>query len=337
MDAALYFPFTGPKKESFLKTSLFLWDSVDFIVPFRDFRPYGLSDAARDAIELIGRNYVPTENDKRAAHDELTDICNKPIPDALNFDLQAPDEVYDFYPQKLLCETWDMLANSKLARVVGGAEEVHRASTGALFGYYMMSIVAVCCSRGRKRLVTDENDPYRALANILVDNPDSQGEDRTDWHGRLIALSFNGPNFADIPLTRLVNLRRQEDKLLQDLRRAFLAQVDQTAHDIAVNAENPNVVGDLITSFTNDMEKDLAELKRALGRSAASMLLSKEFGFSVLAATSTVALETISGSLLTMGGLTKGLLSYQDRRRAILREHPSSWLLAAAGPRMPIA
>ncbi len=337
MDAALYFPFTGPKKEAFLKTSLLLWDSLDFIVPFRDFRPYGISPSTEEAIELIGRNYVPTEDDKRAVHDELLGICNGPFPDALNFDLLAPDEVYDFYPQKLLHETWDMLANSKLAQVVGGQEGVHRASTGALFGYYMMSIVAVCCSHGRKRLVTDENDPYRALANILVDDVNSEGKPNADWHGRLLALSLNGPNFSDIPLSRLVDLRKNEDALLQGLRRAFLAQVDQTASDIAANASNTNIVGELIASFTNDMEKDLAELKRALGRSGASMLLSKELGFSVLAATSAVTIEPISGSLLTIGGLTKGLLSYQDRRRKILQEHPSSWLLAAAGPRMPIA
>jgi hypothetical protein len=148
---------------------------------------------------------------------------------------------------------------------------------------------------------------------------------------------LDGPNFSDISLSRLVDLRKREDKLLRDLRRTFLAEVDRTATDIAANAANPNIVRDLVASFTSDMERDLTELKRALGRSGASMLLSKEFGFSLLAATSAVALEPISGTILTVGGLTKGLLEYQDRRRKILRDHRSSWLLAAAGPRMPIA
>jgi hypothetical protein len=282
-------------------------------------------------------NYVPTESDKRAIHDELADICNGPIPPELNFQLQDPSEIYDFYPQKLLHETWDMLADSRLAKVVGGPGGVDSATTGALFGYYMMSIVAVCCAHGRKRLVTDEDDPYRALSNILIDSAESDGGEKADWHGRLIALSLDGPNFSDISLSRLVDLRKREDKLLRDLRRTFLAEVDRTATDIAANAANPNIVRDLVASFTSDMERDLTELKRALGRSGASMLLSKEFGFSLLAATSAVALEPISGTILTVGGLTKGLLEYQDRRRKILRDHRSSWLLAAAGPRMPIA
>jgi len=124
-------------------------------------------------------------------------------------------------------------------------------------------------------------------------------------------------------------------QLLFDLRRSFLEAVDKTAADICSNADNPNTVSELIRTFTDTMEKDLKDLKRALRRSAASVLLSKEFGFSVLAATACVAVEPISGSMLTVGGLTKSLLDYQDRRHKILREHPSSWLFAAGGTSLP--
>lgn len=200
----------------------------------------------------------------------------------------------------------------------------------------MMSILAACCSRGRKRLVTDECDPYRALANILVDDPCAMGTSPDNWHGRLIALSLSGPDFSDIPLCRLVDLRKHEGKLLKDLRRAFLKKVDCTARDIGENAGSENAVRELVKDFCDDMEKDLAELKRALGRSGASLLLSKEFGLSVLIAIAAVTIEPMLG-ILTMGGLTKGLIAYQDRRHDILRKHPASWLLATTGPRMPIA
>jgi len=227
-----------------------------------------------------------------------------------------------------------MLSQSKLARVVSESGDVSSASTGPLFGYYMMSILAVCCSQGRKRLVTDQNDPYRTLANILVDSsPHLNSPD--DWHGSLIALTLKGPDFGTVSLKSLIHLRKNEDKLLLDLRRAFLEAVDKTAADISLNADNPNIVIELIQTFTDTMEKDLKELKRALRRSAASVLLSKEFGFSVLAATASVTLEPISGSILIVGGLTKGLMDYQDRRRKILREHPSSWLFTAGGPKLP--
>ena len=336
MQSALYYPFTGPERESFLKTSLFLWDTVDFIVPYAGFRPYGNARDSEEALEIIGRNYVPTEEDKKNAHEELKDLCNGPLPSKLNFELERPERAYDFYPEKLLHETWEMLAESKLARIVSETGDVRRASTGPLFGYYMMSILAVCCSQGRKRLVTDQNDPYRTLANILVDSDSQVKNTQEDWHERLIALSLNGPDFTKVSLRKLINIRKNEDKLLQDLRRAFLKMVDQTASDICLHAGNPNTVRDLIDGFNDTMEKDLKELKRALGRSGVSVLLSKEFGFSVLAATAAVALEPISGTIATIGGLTKGLMDYQDRRHKILREHPSSWLLKVTEASMPI-
>ena len=336
MQSALYYPFTGPEHESFLKTALFLWDTVDFIVPYQEFHPYGKTRDSEEALEIIGRNYIPTEEDKKNAHEELKDLCNGPLPSKLNFELERPDLSYDFYPEKLLHETWEMLADSKLAKVVGNKDEVHRASTGPLFGYYMMSILAVCCSQGLKRLVTDQNDPYRSLANILIDSDSQVKKKQEDWHERLIALSLKGPNFENVPLSKLITIRKNEDKLLQALRRTFLNLVDQTASDICSHAGNPNTVRDLVDGFNDTIEKDLKELKRALGRSAASVLLSREFGFSVLAATAAVAIEPISGTIATIGGLTKGLMDYQDRRRKILREHPSSWLFTVTGSSIPI-
>lgn len=336
MQSALYYPFTGPEQESFLKTALFLWDTVDFIVPYNDFHPYGNTRDTEEALEIIGRNYVPTEEDKKNAHAELKDICNGPLPSKLNFELEKPEREYDFYPEKLLHETWEMLADSKLAKIVSDAGNVRRASTGPLFGYYMMSILAVCCSQGRKRLVTDNSDPYRTLANILVDTNSKPNNTQDNWHERLIALSLHGPDFAKVSLSKLIDIRKNEDKLLQDLRRSFLKAVDQTAADICSHAKNPNTVRELIVGFNDTMEKDLKELKRALGRSAASVLLSKEFGFSVLAATAAVALEPISGTIVTIGGLSKGLMDYQDRRHKVLRDHPSSWLFTVTSPFMPI-
>ena len=91
MQSALYYPFTGPERESFLKTALFLWDSVDFIVPYADFRPYGNTRDSDEALEIIGRNYVPTEEDKRNAHEELKDFCHGPLPSKLNFELERPE------------------------------------------------------------------------------------------------------------------------------------------------------------------------------------------------------------------------------------------------------
>jgi len=335
MQSALYYPFTGPERESFLKTALFLWDTVDFIVPYHGFNPHGKSKEEDEALEIIGRAYVPTENDKRNAHDELDKLCRGPISKRFKFKLKKPEALFDFYPQKLLHKTWEMLSRSRLATIINGDGGISRASTGPLFGYYMMTILAVCCAQGHKRLVTDQSDPYRALTNILADDA-PKSPSMADWHGRLIALTFKGPDFENVSLRRLIDLRTRESQLLASLRQAFLREVDSAASDIAKNANNQNIVRERIEQFTGSMERDFKELKRALNRSATSSLLSKEFCFSVLAATSAVALEPFSGSVLTVGGLTKGLMKYQDRRREILREHPSAWPLVVGGPKFPI-
>ena len=92
--------------------------------------------------EIIGHAYVPTEVDKRNAHDELNKLCNEPVYERFNFELANPDADLEFYPQKLLHETWKMLSQSRLAKIVAHGDEVSRASTGPLFGYYMMTILA---------------------------------------------------------------------------------------------------------------------------------------------------------------------------------------------------
>ena len=337
MQSALYYPFTSPEGESFLKTALFLWDHVYFIVPNADFRPYGDTPDADEALEIIGRNYVPTDKDKKNVHEELMDICTGPLLSKLNFELERPERAYDIYPEKLLPETWEMLAESQLAKVVSNTGDVHQASTGPLFTYYMMSLLAVCCSHERKRLVTDNVDPYRTLAKILVDSDSEAINSQEDWHQRLINLNLNGPDFDKVSLRKLLDIRKKESKLLKDLRNAFSMAVDQTASDICKYAENPNIVRELIDDFNNTMEKDLKELKRALGRSGATTLLSKECVFSILSYTVATPINPILGILGTIGGLKKGLMDYQDRRRRILLEHPSSWLFTVAGPSIPIA
>lgn len=329
MQEALYYPFTRPNRESFLKTALFLWDSVDFIVPFTEFRPHGNSKEEEAALELIGRSYVPTNKDKKDAHKELEKICESNVSDRFRFELEDLQNQYDFYPQKLLPETWQMLSESRLAQITATEQDVKNASTGPLFGYYMMTILAICCCQNRKRMVTDQLDSYRVLANLLADDPPAGTSE--DWHGRLISLTLKGPNFANVPLRRLIDLRAKESQLMSEMRRQFLKAVDEAAVDITANADNPNIVRDRIQSFTHSMEQDLSELKRALLRSTASVILSKEFGFSIFTAISSSA-APILGTFGAVAGLSKSLLDYQDRRRELLKKHTSAWLFSAENP-----
>ena len=332
MESALYFPFTEPhREEQFLKNALFLWNSVDFIVPYRDFSTHQSDNEMAEAFEIIRHNYVPTDKDKQRIHAELVDFCNGAVPDSLIF---KPKEVrpYGFYPQKLLPETWDLLANSNLAKIAAKDGEVTSAETTALFGYYMMSVVAVCCANGRKRLVTDDNDPYRTLANILTDTPSTSDVVDDSWHGRLVAMTLGAPDLTEVPLQRLLALRKRDEQLLISMRRTFAGALDKAVLDISKNAGNPNIARDVVKEFTHSMERDLRDLKVALGRSAASAILSPEGGVTVLSAIAAVATAQPLAGIVTLGGLFKSLNNYQDRRRKILSEHPSAWLYEVSTP-----
>ena len=181
MYSALYYPFTEIKNPLFLKTSLFLWDKVDIIVPYEGFRPHGRDPVEAQALEILANPYVPTEQDKEAAHTELESICAQGLPDELRFELDQPEKVYGIYTQKLLPETWEMLEDSHLARSLKSSDDRVSVSTGQTFAYYMMSILAICCAGDKRRLVTDESDSYRSVYHMLADVGAPDEGARENW------------------------------------------------------------------------------------------------------------------------------------------------------------
>ena len=84
-----------------MKTALLLWDNVGFIVPDADFSPYGDTAETQEALEIIGRTYVPTEKDKKDAHRELEGICNDRLPETLYFELEKPERGVRFLSAKV--------------------------------------------------------------------------------------------------------------------------------------------------------------------------------------------------------------------------------------------
>lgn len=338
MNKAFYYPFTAPKHSSFFKTALFLWDSVDFIVPYRSFRPDGLNQDQAAAWEIISNRYVPTMGDQERAHEEFVKICNSRSFDELHFNVDDVEDGFGFYPQKFAYKTWNMLSDLGFAKVSDEGGHIIDATSGQLFGHYMMSVLAMCCSGEGKRLVTDDYDPYRAVSTMLVDKSINDGP--SDWHGKLLSLSLAGPDFSDVPLSEMVKLRSREDQLFRELRQNFLSEVDAVAMLIKGCGENPNVIGEVIKDFVDKMERDLRELKRCLNRSAQSLILSKSFGVSVLVHVVGAMLPPFGqgvAGIVGIGGLKKELNDYNDRRRNILCEHPSAWLYSGAGPKFPLS
>jgi hypothetical protein len=169
MHSALYYPHTQTKDESLLKASLFLWDSLEFIVPYDGYMFRGNNREVAEALEVIGKPLLPSEQDKKAAHEEVVDIVTSNIPERLALHLEDDDSRYLIYPEKFDYETWHVLKQFNLAEQYHHFGEYQDYVLSQGFGLYLMSVLAVVCAGGRKRLVTDKVDAYTALYKSISD------------------------------------------------------------------------------------------------------------------------------------------------------------------------
>src|SRR5215208_2499549 len=108
MRSALYYPHTEVRSSSLLKTSLLLWDNLQYIVPHPAYTPYYEDPLVKDAMELIGKPHYPTDQEKEEAHSQIKALVKRQLPASFYFSPSAGSADYEIWPQKLLGKTWDM-------------------------------------------------------------------------------------------------------------------------------------------------------------------------------------------------------------------------------------
>jgi len=322
MNDAIYYPSMQCKDRSLLASALFLWDSLSFIVPHEGMMGYSGHRDIDEALEIVGRELVPSMPAQREAAKEIRQLINTSRDSGINLQLTTldPDKNYAIYPGKFQISLWDELVAESATTFDIDNNLFNVRST---LGLYMMSTLAAACGAGRKRLVTDETTGYESLYRSIADA--TQDGVRQEAATPLITVALNGFNFDTIPFDRLIELRRDESDLQRSMRTTYLDAVDKCVDEISTHATRPDIVDEIVKQFTNDMERDLRELKRFLKREAGPLLLSKEFGVAVLGTVWATA-EPIAGTLLSSGALGRGLLKYQDNRRNLLKSHASAWL-----------
>ena len=102
---------------SVLKTAHLLWDELQFIVPYHEFKLRSESNdpLVDEAHELIGKPHVPTESEKKQVHEQVVELLT--AQDSQLFLMQtvnASGEQDEIYPQKIAGEAWKELANDQL-------------------------------------------------------------------------------------------------------------------------------------------------------------------------------------------------------------------------------
>lgn len=326
MHTALYFPHTACTDKTILKNALFLFDTLEFIEPWKGYskeHPPGDAHIA-EALELIGKPIVPTQGEQSAAHKEIKQVCKGKVARKLNFRPSKKTGEYLIFPQKFHAKTWDLLTNKGLAQQLGEDVDLDYAMTRSL-GHFMMAMLALSCSGGSKQLVTEYPDAFKALYLASSDEVRKNASHLDDVQHRLLNVRTKSFDFSSIHFSRLLKLRSKEDSLLRDLRRNYLESYRECLVEIESLSNNPREIESCVDRFTEKAEDDLKELKRALGRNAATTLLSKTI-ISTVAGVVSEALVPSTGFLASAGVLTGQLFGYQDKRRELLKNHSFAWL-----------
>lgn len=343
---ALYYPHTEIQDPVVLKNALLLWDSIETIVPGdgRDWQSRDRDDdpLLGEANEIVVRRRIPTSKEQSEAHQTIEQMFNTGFihsliartPQGLNMDR------YLIYPEKFLNRTWAMLERGGMAHWVAAEYDY---GVPAVVGFLMMSVLAESIAGTQVQKVTDRVDAYAWIAQQRAQALESQYVTGLDVSqvapamDRLVTLSLEVLDAREIPLKKLVALRKKEAKQgghsYATLRHNYLKALESHIERVGKEAKTERDYAELSEQFKAQVRKDLGELKDELGANAWKTLFSKEVALSALivagSLTNPIAgLTTLSTQIGGIGviPLLKSMVDYREARRKALQGHFMSWL-----------
>jgi hypothetical protein len=361
---ALYYPHTHIRSEAMLRTALLLWDSLTIIAPFQGFRPRYNNAGFQEAFDVIGRYHVPTQGEKRKAHELIEDFATRPLPDSFYYQESVIDSrvnrakygissrnnycedvrssysterEYEIFARKLLPETWRMLRDVGLA---GNEDSRGDVCTPEVTGLGIMSLLADCCAGESLARVTDREAAYAALSNLFT-YTDKALPKMTSEAEQLIPITVATINIDNIPLQRLIDFRKEEASVgghfIRDLRHRLREKLEVQAAQMAQMKSHKDRE-QIQEEFKSDMQDDLATLRQALRLETSQAFGWKEIGTAALASG---VLATITSShpmvlsYTVAAGAIGGLLATRSKfvrtRQKILQEHPMAYVYELAG------
>lgn len=345
MRSALYFPHTTVDNANLVKTSLLLWDKLEYIVPEHGFGSLHGNRQIQRAMEIIGKERVATKSEKQEAHTLIEKMANGALPPEfyLKSDGLRPGGVYEMYPQKFLKETWDLLAHHGLSGDLLNNADYPMSEPAGLMA---MAILADCCAGTTRARVTDRGPAYASLAGVLGNDIGLRQKAQRAPQEQLVHMSLNVINPRGISFERLIKFREREAKesghTLRDLRHRYLAGLETHVKRLTTEGGRREDARQIKREIADDMRSDLANLKSELGSSNREVLLSKEIVLTVLAAVGSVASWAfgvpipIAGAI-TAAGVPAALVGtgatankYVAARRAVMQKHPMAYFYEMA-------
>ena len=150
---------------------------------------------------------------------------------------------------------------------------------------------------------------------------------------RLVTAAIYAVSTDGIPLKRLIDLRRREQKEkshdYSNFRRAYLQRIQTYIEQLNVpNLSNPDI-GEIHRQYRREMSSDLKDLKRELDLAGAGVVLdSTVMGTAVMAVAGSAITPAVG--VIGVGALLLAGSKYRQARRAAFRSHATSWLYLAS-------
>lgn len=332
---ALYYPHTVIREEGMLKAALLLWDTLEYISPFLEFRPEQsghFNSQWCEACELAVRPLLPSVEQQRDAHEAILEMVTNPeLPSWFLFDPKKISDSYLIYPQKLLPDTWQALQELGFA----GLDHVGCNADFAVtpqFGLTIMAILADCCAGTQRDPVTDRVEAYSSLQRWIALTKGSDGSRARRDFPRLVSLSVPQLDPHAFALDELIRLRRREaaqgGHFLRELRRRYRERIDKYVTSIAADARSSQDVSELERVFQQDMADDISALRDELHLAKDRVIFSKEMVATVILAAG-VMVEPLYASILSATSLGKVLVDYEAAKNKALSDHATGYLYYA--------
>jgi hypothetical protein len=341
MRSALYYPHTEVKSSSLLKTSLLLWDKLQYIVPSPEYEPYYEEPLVKEAIGLIGEAHFPTAQEKEEAHSQIEALVKRQLPASFYLPDSATSPDYEIWPQKLLPKTWSILEEAKLS---GAPLANYDYPLSMHTGLTVMSILADCCAGKTLRRVTDRAGAYATVAGLLNPNPPKSEYDLQPDYSHLVRTSLKVVDASAISLSRLIEFRKSEEAehghSIRQLRHRYVDKIESYLSILADLKRKSGDEDNIKRQFEIDMKDDLAGLRDALKFARNEVFTSREIISAGVAAAGVIAalaigavpaafasFVTITSAPVMIGGLFGTRNKYLSSRRAMLEKHPMAYLL----------
>lgn len=351
---ALYYPHTDISNPVIIKNSLLLWDFIETIVPHPDWMPQRFRNnrLLNEAVDLVVRSRVPTETERRSAHNSLEQLLlNGLLPPSLIQESKRLWGSAEFlvYPEKFLHNTWHMFEQGGLAHWDSSASNY---LVPPAVGFIMMSILADFCAGSQVQKVTDRVEAYAWISKHNAKILGCQyitGLDVSQVapaYDRLVTLSLEVLDGRQVPLRRLLDFRKRELRSqgadYSAMRRHYFNALRLCLERIGKEARSENDVLEIEQQFKEEMKQDYKDLRKELGQISMKTLLSTKIGVSALILggrliAPILGVTSLPDDVEGIGiiPLLKAAIEYHGARRDALRRHTMSWLFL--GTRHPLS